>query len=151
MIRRAVHSDCEAIYALICSLEATQLPFQEFCSIFHAQQTDDHYDFLVYEEGGSVLGGLNLRFERQLHHAAQVAEIMEFVVDASARSRGIGHELLTRTCQIAKERGCVQIEAASNQSRTEAHRFYLREGMQNSHFKFCLSLTEDTVPDDFEL
>ena len=37
---------------------------------------------------------------------------------------------------VALENGCVQIELACNRLRTNAHRFYEREGMKNFHCKF---------------
>ena len=71
---------------------------------------------------------------------------MEFAVDKNARSNGIGGEMLTYASALAKEAGCVQIEVACNQLRKNTHRFYLREGMQNFHYKFSKSLTgEDTT------
>ena len=71
-----------------------------------------------------------------MHHASYVAEILEFAVGAAYRGHGIGRRMLEGACQLAKERNCVQIEVASSQFRKNAHRFYLREGMINSHFKF---------------
>ena len=54
--------------------------------------------------------------------------------------------MLTYASDLAKEAGCVQIEVARNQLRKNTHRFYLREGMQNFHYKFSKSLTgEDTT------
>lgn len=83
---------------------------------------------------------LNLRFEEQLHHADWIAEIMEFVVDPSCRSKGIGAGMFEEVCRIARERDCSQIEVACNQLRTDTHRFYLRHGMKNYHYKFSLLL-----------
>ena len=71
---------------------------------------DSRHVFLVWEEETQVKGVLHLRMERQLHHAALVAEIMEFAVDKNARSNGIGGEMLTYASELAKEAGCVQIE-----------------------------------------
>ena len=48
--------------------------------------------------------------------------------------------MLANACQLAKDFGCTQIEVACNQLRKDTHRFYLREGMQNFHFKFSKSL-----------
>lgn len=59
------------------------------------------------------------------------------------RNQGIGKELLAEGCRIARQNGCSQIEAACNQTRKEAHRFYLREGMENGHFKFSGRLSEN--------
>ena len=88
---------------------------------------------LLAEENGEVLEVLNLRFEKQLHHAAAVAEIMEFSVSPA--------------CRLAREAGCVQIEVACNQLRERTHRFYLGHGgMHNFHYKFSKPLTGEDSP-----
>ena len=61
---------------------------------------------------------------------------MEFVVDETYRKQGIGKEMFANACQLAIDFGCAQIEVACNQIRKDTHRFYLREGMHNYHFKF---------------
>lgn len=143
MYRKSELSDCKAVYNLICDLECKELPFDKFSEIYEEQINNKNYYCLVCEYDNDVIGVLNLRFEKQLHHSECIAEIMEFVIKSSSRKRGIGKEMLEKACQIAKSFGCVQIEAASNQLRTDTHRFYLREGMHNFHFKFSKSLTGD--------
>lgn len=103
------------------------------------------YYCLIREEEHRVVGVMNLRFEEQLHHSDRIGEILEFAVEASWRNRGIGKEIFAQTCQIARNLGCIQIEVACNQLRTDTHRFYLREGMHNFHYKFSKALIgEDT-------
>lgn len=104
--------------------------------------SDENYYCLICEQDNQVIGMLNLRFEEQLHHAENIAEIMEFAVDSAFRNQGIGRGMLERACVIAKERGSSQIEVACNQLRKDTHRFYLREGMKNYHFKFSKRLDE---------
>ena len=145
MYRKATVNDCEKVYELICGMESKRLPYDEFAAIFKAQSDNERYYCLVCEDGG-VIGALNLRFEAQLHHAGLIAEVMEFAVDAEYRNRGLGKDMLARACQIAKEHGCTQIEVACNQLRKDTHRFYLREGMHNFHFKFSKPLVgEDSA------
>lgn len=136
MYREGTFEDCQAVYDLICEMECKRLPFERFSRIYQEQIGDRNYHCLVYEQEGRVCGILNLRFEEQLHHAEWIAEILEFAVASDYRKSGIGKELFEYACRIAKEAGCSQIEVACNQLRTDAHRFYLREGMHNFHFKF---------------
>ena len=140
MYRKAVLSDSDKIYHLICDMECKQLPFHRYYSIFQEQLEDRRYYCLVCE-CDDVIGVLHLRFENQLHHSERIAEIMEFAIDARYRNQGIGKEMFANACQIAKEFGCAQIEVACNQLRLDTHRFYLREGMHNYHFKFSKVLT----------
>lgn len=146
MYRKATASDCERVYKLICDMENKELHYDKFSAIFQEQINNMYYYCLICEQEHTVVGVLNLRFEQQLHHAERIAEIMEFVVDPSYRHQKIGKRMLENACQIAKECGCIQIEVACNQLRLDTHRFYLREGMHNFHYRFSKSLIgKDTV------
>ncbi len=140
MYRKAIAGDCAMVYDLICEMEHKVLPFARFQKIFCDQLGSKHFYCLVNEQDDRVIAALNLRFEEQLHHSECIAEIMEFAVDPAFRDQGIGKEMLEQACRIAMEHNCSQIEAACNQLRKDTHRFYLREGMHNFHFKFSKSL-----------
>ena len=140
MYRKAGLDDCAQIHELICGMEQRELPPARFWEIYCDQLRSERYYCLVREHDGRVIGVLNLRFEEQLHHAARIAEIMEFAVDPAFRNHGIGKDMLENACRIAREHGCVQLEVACNQLRKDTHRFYLREGMHNFHFKFSKPL-----------
>ena len=121
-------------------MERKQLPFDRFSKIYQEQIVNKHYYCLVCESDNNIIGVLNLRFEEQLHHSERIAEITQFAVDSSHKKRGIGKEIFHHACQLAKDIGCTQVEVACNQLRTDTHRFYLREGMHNFHFKFSKPL-----------
>lgn len=146
MFQKALPKDCMAVYDLICDMEQKKLPYDRFQEIFLHQLSQPNFRCLILREEEKVLGVLNLRFEEQLHHAARVAEIMELAIDPDSRNKGLGKALFLYACDIAKNEGCIQIEVACNQLRKDTHRFYLREGMRNFHYKFSKSLTgEDTA------
>ena len=138
--RFGTRGDCSQVYDLICMLEDTKLPWDVFSRIWEKQMTSPDYLSLICEEDGTILGVLNLRFEEQLHHARYVAEIMELAVRPHLRGKGIGKALMTRACEISREKGCLQLEVDCNLIRTDAHRFYQREGMRKSHYKFSREL-----------
>ena len=142
MYRKSTLQDRAAVYELICEMEGRCLPYDHFSEIYGKQIDDRHYYCLICEHEGKITGVLNLRFEEQLHHSECIAEIVEFAVDPAYRNRGIGKEMFSEACRLAKEMGCIQIEAACNQLRENTHRFYIREGMHNFHYKFSKSLTE---------
>ena len=146
--RYGLQDDCRRIYDLICEMEEKALPYDHFSRIWEKQIANPDYISLVCEEDGGVIGVLNLRLEEQLHHAQLVAEIMEMAVKAEYRSSGIGKALIRWAYQIAQEKGCLQIEASSNQLRTNAHRFYLREGMKNYHYKFTHKLQGEDLAEN---
>ena len=140
MYRKAIASDCAKVYDLICNMECRELPFERFQEIFCNQLNSNRYYCLVNVYDDRVIAVLNLRFEEQLHHTGSIAEIMEFAVEAAFRNQGIGKDMLEEVCRIAGKQGCLQMEVACNQLREDTHRFYLREGMHNFHYKFSKSL-----------
>lgn len=147
--RKGTFADCRQVFRLICEMEQRELPYDSFMKIFRKQLLSDSYACLVCSLDEKVIGVLNLRFEEQLHHSARIAEVMEFAILPDYRKKGVGKEMLTKACKLAKEFGCIQIEAACNQLRTDTHRFYAREGMHNFHFKFSKLLTgNDTAENE---
>lgn len=141
MFCKADTKDVKRVYDLICDMEERKLSYKDFERIFNAQLKDENYYCLVCRREGELIAVLNLRFEEQLHHAGKIGEIMEFAVDEQYRGRGLGKEMLGLALILAGERGCLQIEVACNQLRSDTHRFYLREGMHNFHYKFSKFLT----------
>ncbi len=147
--RKGNAEDWKAVYDLICDMEGTKLPWEVFRDIYEEKMRDSNFYSLLAEENGEVRGVLNLRFEKQLHHAAAVAEIMEFSVNPACRCRGMGDVLFREACRLALEAGCVQIEVACNQLRERTHRFYIEHaGMHNFHYKFSKSLTGEDSPEN---
>ena len=156
MFRNAVESDLDAVYRLMCALEERALPYDDFARISRAQGASPALQGIVATSGPDdtaenlgderVAAFINLRYEDQLHHAARIAEVLELVVDPAERSHGLGGALFDHACEEARAHGCQQIELTTNQLRHDAHRFYARKGMLNSHYKFTLPL--DTEPGD---
>lgn len=142
MFRFSTAADCEQIYKLICQLENTILPYEEFKSVYLEQLEDKRYYSYIYEENCQIIGFLNLRIERQLHHAAPMAEIMEFIIAADCRSQGLGRKFMEQAAQTAKQLNCYGLEVASNRKRTEAHRFYQQNGLHPTHYKLTKTLIE---------
>lgn len=64
----------------------------------------------------------------------------DLVTDEAARSRGYGKALLAWLAEHARQNGCAQLHLDSGMQRKDAHRFYLREGMDNAGFHFSTRL-----------
>lgn len=139
-IRVATASDVRALHRLICDLERTEFDYDSFCRRFESQLADAGHTCLVFEHEDEVEGMLNLQISSRLHHERPVAEALECVVDDKARGRRIGARLLRRAREIACEAGCELIEVTSNLARTDAHRFYEREGMARTHLHLTMPL-----------
>lgn len=140
MIRLARNEDVDSIYNLICILEDKKFDFDEFYAIFQRVLDDENHVFLVYEEENIVKGLCHFTTYYHMHHCAKVADILELVVLEEERSGGIGHQLIKKAQELAKNAGCVEIELDTNQRRKDAHRFYEREGFKNDHYNFTMKL-----------
>ena len=60
--------------------------------------------------------------------APPAAQLMALVVADDARNRGVGRALLQATETWALDHGCATLLVATRVTRTQAHRFYRREG-----------------------
>ena len=67
-------------------------------------------------------------------------EIEDLVVKSGERSKGYGGELFDWLVEYAKENNCLQVRLVSRVSRTGAHRFYLRKGMNLEAHYFSMNL-----------
>jgi GNAT superfamily N-acetyltransferase len=97
---------------------------------------------LIAEDGDRVCGLLSLHFIPQLALAGDFCRISYFCIDADARGQGIGQTLEQAAAAIAAERGCDRIEVHCHALRTEAHRFYARQGYVESPKYLVKSLVE---------
>jgi GNAT superfamily N-acetyltransferase len=64
----------------------------------------------------------------------------DLVTTESARSQGVGRELLAELAERARAAGCVVLDLDSGVQRADAHRFYMREGLTISSFHFTRTL-----------
>ena len=58
------------------------------------------------------------------------------MTDERQRSRGVGRALMEHLQELAQAAGCEAATLDSGTQRTQAHKFYFREGMVVSSFHF---------------
>jgi GNAT superfamily N-acetyltransferase len=97
-------------------------------AIYMAYLERHDVDAFVAATGDEVLGFVNVEYRPRLNYESTQAWIPELVVKEGARGTGIGKRLLDRAVEAARERGCWSIALESATWRTDAHRFYEREG-----------------------
>ncbi len=90
---------------------------------------------LLAVEGPRVLGVAVWRSTENTF-AGLYLYVDDLVVDESARSRGTGRLLLSGCEKLARELGCAALLLESGTQRTQAHKFYFREGMTIDSFSF---------------
>ena len=67
--------------------------------------------------------------------------IDDLVTDDARRSEGVGHALITHLAEVAKKLGAGGLVLDSGTQRTQAHKFYFREGFVIPAFNFKKSLS----------
>ena len=97
-----------------------------------------HYQLAVLD--GAAIGMIGLHMQFHLHHARWIGEIQELVVMPQARGLRVGSTLLAWAEETARAAGAELTELSTSVKRVDAHRFYLREGYAQSHFRFTKPL-----------
>lgn len=143
-VRPALPEHAQAVYGLICELEGSEPDRQSFQSVFIENLKNKNVRYFVALREDKVIGFSSLHVQRLLHHAAPVGEIQEIVVSKSSRGQGIGQVLFEKMRTAAISFGCVQMEVCCRKARKRSVDFYQKMGMNCSHFKLCLPLTEES-------
>jgi len=146
VIRRATSTDVPGIVSMLTDDEigaqrespGDLTPYQ---AAFAAIDADPNQVLVVAERNGELVGTLQLTIIPGLSRQGATRGLVEAVrVAASARGTGLGTTLLEWSIEEARARGCALVQLTSDKARTEAHRFYLRLGFQNTHEGFKLPL-----------
>lgn len=103
------------------------------------RQMQAGYRIAYVEEDGAITAVAGFRTGESLFHGPFLY-VDDLVTTASRRSRGHGRALFRWLVQRARDAGCRYLELDSGVQRFEAHRFYLREGMQIRSHHFSLPL-----------
>jgi PhnO protein len=86
---------------------------------------------IVACEGGDVVGWIDVGLVAHLQ-SGESAEIGGLVVAEICRSKGIGGQLVRAAEQWARARGVGRVLVRSQIARQAAHRFYLRQGYEQT-------------------
>ncbi len=139
-LRPATAEDVDAVYGLICELKQAELDRSAFHAGFAANLLDHNMRYQLAEQDGHIIGMIGLHMQFHLHHANWIGEIQELVVMPQARGLKVGSQLLAWAEEFARQAGAEMTELSTSVKRLDAHRFYLREGYTQSHFRFTKPL-----------
>ncbi|HIE5390769.1 TPA: aminoalkylphosphonate N-acetyltransferase [Enterobacter cancerogenus] len=140
VLRPATADDAQIVYALICELKQAEFDREAFRAGFLANLQDRNMHYQLAGLNGEIVGMIGLHLQFHLHHARWIGEIQELVVMPQARGLKVGSQLLAWAEDAARQAGAELTELSTSVKRVDAHRFYLREGYAQSHFRFTKPL-----------
>ncbi len=140
-IRRARRDDVAVIVAMLAddrlgsARERLEDPLPpSYFAAFEALDRDPNIQLVVAEEGGRVVGCLQLCVLPGLSSQGASRGLLEDVrVASDRRSRGIGEQLVQWAVVQSRAKGCKLVELLTHHTRVDAQRFYERLGFQRSH------------------
>jgi len=140
-IRPATLADAEAIAGLLSELGYPSDPTRARRSV-SAALNDPQQALIVVASIDGVHGLAAVTELFYFHLGQRIARLASLVVHSAARGQGLGSLLLRAAEQWAAARGCSHIELTSSGKRERAHAFYLREGYDQSSYRFVRSLPD---------
>ena len=144
-ITRAKINNFDEVYQLICELQDEPVNQDELFQVYEKNIMNPDIYYFLASDGLQTVGFASVHIQFLLHHAARIAELQEIIVCKSKQGMGIGQLLFIQAKETARDIGCLQLEVCCSQIRKESHKFYLKQGMKNSHFKFTLSLGNPAI------
>jgi GNAT superfamily N-acetyltransferase len=135
VIREATEDDAEALADLLTQLGYPTTPEQAAARLGRILP-DRAWTTLLVEEDGRVLGFGGIQVSPSYEHDTPVAKIVAMVVDASARRRGVGAELVSALEGRAAAAGAGKIVVTSASRRADAHAFYEKLGYARTGLRF---------------
>ena len=145
-IRRAHRDDVRIIVAMLADdplgsgRERIEDPLPPpYYRAFEAVEKDPNIQLVVAEQGGAVVGCLQLCIlPGSSSQGASRALIEDVRVATHCRSRGIGELLVQWAVAQARSRECKLVELLTHNTRVDAQRFYKRLGFLPSHVGMTL-------------
>lgn len=89
---------------------------------------------------GKVRAVAGFRLSEWLAVDGKYLEIEDLVTENNDRSKGYGGDLFDWLVAYAKEKDCTHVRLVSNVARTDAHRFYVRKGLNRSAYYFSMDV-----------
>lgn len=149
ILRPATRAELPAVLALLADEDRVLDPAsvtvtEAYERAFAAIWDDPRNEMLVLVDAAdpeaTVLGCLQVTYIPGLGKGGAERALVEAVrIRADRRGGGLGRELMGRTVERARDRGCALVQLTSDKRRTEAHRFYASLGFARSHDGFKLT------------
>lgn len=145
-IRTAVADDVPAIVGMLADdplgaqRESPDDP-APYLAALKRLDADPNQHLVVAVMDGRVVGTLQLSIIPGLSRRGATRSVIESVrIHADARGSGLGTRLIEWAIEESRRQNCQLVQLTSDNTRTDAHRFYERLGFTASHTGFKLQL-----------
>lgn len=140
-IREATSDDVRFIVAMLADdeLGAQREDYQDplpnrYQEAFNKISEDPNQELMVAEEGGEVVGTLQLTFIPYLTYQGGIRAQIEAVrIRKDRRGSGLGEHLFKWAIERAQKRGAHLLQLTTDKQRPDALRFYEKLGFKASH------------------
>ncbi|MDF2989363.1 MAG: acetyltransferase [Eubacterium sp.] len=135
--RKVKIEDFEEVFYLFRQLwPAKELNHEELKKVFDRglKTGSDEYICAEYDKG--IIGFCAMAIVNNFWQEGHIGYIYAMIIDEKYRGKGIGTKLLQEAYEAAKVRGCKKLELDSGFHRTEAHKFYEKNGYLKRAFLF---------------
>ncbi|TDQ78561.1 L-amino acid N-acyltransferase YncA [Dongia mobilis] len=146
--RRATRADLEAIVDLLlddplgAAREDGSRPLNpRYIAGFEAVDRDPNQYLAVVEDGGRIIGSLQITFIPSVSRLGMWRGQIEAVrITRTRRGEGLGRQMFDWAIAECRQRGCELVQLTMDKTRTESFKFYEALGFRASHEGFKLSL-----------
>ncbi|MFE9629117.1 GNAT family N-acetyltransferase [Streptomyces sp. NPDC006527] len=145
-IRAAVAEDVPAIVEMLAddplgAQRESPDDLRPYLTALERLSADPNQRLVVAVRDGRVVGTLQLTLVPGLSRRGATRSIIEGVrVHADERGSGLGTRFIEWAIDESRRAGCQLVQLTSDNTRTDAHRFYERLGFVASHVGFKLQL-----------
>lgn len=145
--RRAREADLPTLVGLLsddilgAGREAADRDFAAYQTAFAEIEADANQFLCVVEDGGQIVGMLQLSFIPGLSRGgSKRGQIESARVARHRRDEGIGRAMFDWAILQCRQRGCALVQLTTDKTRPDAHRFYDRLGFDATHVGYKLLL-----------
>lgn len=137
IIRRCELFDMTSVYELIkMELGYPKITESDVRKRFELMSLAENYNVFVAEFDGKVCGFISTVKEISLEVDGEILRVIGLAVKAEYQKKGIGSALLGTVEKTAAEHKYSVITLSSNFKRTEAHKFYEKQGYIKTSYTF---------------
>ena len=107
----------------------------DYIAMVDRMRVTDGFRVFAAMRDGAVVGVAGVR-PMELLYCGRILQIDDLVVSDAERSTGVGKALVDHVKAVARAEGRSEVHLDSGLARTDAHRFYDREGFERLGYHF---------------